>query len=194
MVSPLVVRQNWLAEQAADSSGRRMNEHSVFKFAASLADSITHLRDGGHNLAAVMLTYTAIDQMSWLSVEPDKHGPKHFAAWVDDYMLSKNPLPCTADELWVARNGILHMGTAEAAGHATNPSLRKLVYVAGNAKLTANNPAEYVVIKFEDLFLSFLAGVMWFTLDLEADTAKLEVANRKMRKMLRDFGADNPPS
>lgn len=168
-----------------------MNEHTVFKFAANLADSITHLRNGGHNLAAVMLTYTAIDQMSWLSVEPDRHGPRDFAAWVNDYMLSKNPLPCTAEELWLARNGILHMGTAEAAGHTTNSSLRKLVYVAGDAKLTANNPAEYAVIKFEDLFGSFLAGVIWFMSDLQANTAKLEVAKRKMRKMLSDFGADS---
>lgn len=163
-----------------------MDEDTVFTFAKNLADSITHLRNGGHNLAAVMLTYTAIDQMSWLSVEQDKHGPQDFAAWVNNYMLSNNPLPCTADELWVARNGILHMGTAEAAGHTKDTSLRKLVYVAGNTELTAINPAEYVVIKFEDLFMSFLAGVMWFRSDLETDTAKLEVAKRKMRKMLRD--------
>lgn len=165
-----------------------MHEDTVFTFATNLADSIIHLRDGGHNLAAVMLTYTAIDQMSWLSVEPDKHGPQDFAAWVNNYMLSKNSLPCTADELWVARNGILHMGTAEAAGHTKNASLRKIVYVAGNAELTVINPAEYVVIKFEALFLSFLAGVFWFKSDLETDTARLEVAKRKMRKMLRDFG------
>ena len=168
-----------------------MNQHTGFTFATNLADSIIHLRNGGHNLAAVMLTYTAIDQMSWLSVEPYKHGPKDFAAWVNDYMLSKNPLPCTADELWVARNGILHMGTAEAAGHTANSSLRKLVYVAGSAKLTANNPEEYAVIRFEDLFGSFFAGVMYFMSDLQADPAKLEVANRKMRKMLREFGADS---
>lgn len=168
-----------------------MDEQTVFTFAANLTDSITHLRNGGHNLAAVMLTYTAIDQMSWLSVEPDKHGPRDFVAWVDDYMLSKNPIPCTAEELWVARNGILHMGTAEAAGHTTNSTLRKLVYVSGNAKLTANNPGEYAVIRFENLVGSFLAGVMWFMTDLKANTAKLEVAKRKMRKMLRDFAADS---
>ncbi|WP_313105329.1 hypothetical protein [Stutzerimonas nitrititolerans] len=170
---------------------RSMNENKVFRFAATLADSITHLRDGGHNLSAVMLTYTAIDQMSWLSVEPNKHSSKDFVTWVNDYMLSKNPLPCTAEELWLARNGILHMGTAEAAGHTTNPSLRKLVYVAGDAELIANNPAEYAVVRFEDLFGSFLAGVMWFTSDLQANTAKLEVAKRKMRMMLSDFGADS---
>lgn len=165
-----------------------MNEHTVFTFSTNLANSIIHLREGGHNLAAVMLTYTAIDQMSWLSVEAAKHGPKDFAAWVNNYMLSKNSLPCTADELWVARNGILHMGTAEAAGHTANSSLRKLVYVAGSASLTAMNPVEYAVVRFEDLFGSFLAGVMWFMSDLEADPAKLEVAKRKMRKMLKDFG------
>lgn len=46
-----------------------MNENKVFRFAATLADSITHLRDGGHNLSAVMLTYTAIDGV-WGAVEP----------------------------------------------------------------------------------------------------------------------------
>ena len=169
-----------------------MNEHVVFKFAKNLVDGITHLRDGGHNLAAVMLTYTAIDQMSWLSVEPDKHSGKDFMAWADTYMLSKNPLPCSAEELWVARNGLLHMGTAEAAAHAKDATLRKLVYVAGDAKLTATNP-EYAVVKFEDLLGSFLAGVLWFTSALGADAAKLEVAKRKMQKMLRDFNSENPP-
>lgn len=170
-----------------------MNEHTVLRFAAALGESITHLRKGGHNLGAVMLTYTAIDQMSWLSVEADKHGPQDFKAWVESYMLSKNPLPCTAEELWVARNGILHMGTAEAAAHAKDASLRKLVYSTGNAKLTATNPAEFAVVKFEDLFDSFFTGVLWFMEDLKADSAKLETAKRKMAKMLSDFGPENLP-
>lgn len=165
-----------------------MSENVIFRFAQTLGDSIVTLRGGGHNLAAVMLIYTAIDQMAWLSVEADKHGPKDFAAWVNDYMLSIHPLDCTAEELWLARNGTLHMGTAVAAGHAKDPSLRKIAYAFGAVKLTANEPQEWVVIRFEDLFQSFMAGALWFQSDIEGKPDKLEVAERKSLNMLRDVG------
>lgn len=165
-----------------------MSENVIFKFAKTLGDSIVTLRGGGHNLAALMLIYTAIDQMAWLSVEADKHGPKDFEAWVNNYMLSRRPLDCTAEELWLARNGMLHMGTAEAAGHAKNPSLRKIAYVFGAAELTANEPQKWVVIRFEDLFQSFMEGTLWFQSDIEGKPDKIEVAERKTLKMLRDVG------
>lgn len=160
-----------------------MSKQEIFSFATKMTDAVLCLRDGGHHLQALMLIYVAIDQMAWLSIPEDESSGKDFKAWVDDFMLSKNPMQCSSDELWGARNGLLHMGTAEARAHK-NPSTRKIYYTFGAAQCIRNSTTDSVFIRSEDLIENFLTGVLWFMSKIESDPELLTTTLRKMEKML----------
>lgn len=165
-----------------------MSTTKIFNQAKKMTDAIVCLRDGGHHVAAIMLTYAALDQMAWLSISHDKSDANDFKCWVTTYILSKNNLGCTADELWAARNGLLHMGTADSAAHWFGTTKNKIYYTFGNATCTTNNSPDTIFLKSEDLIQAYLAGVLWFMSDLEQDPEKLQVAITKMERTLTSHG------
>jgi len=132
-----------------------------------------------------MLVYAAIDQMAWLSVSDLESNGKDFKAWVDKYMLPKNPLGCSSSDLWAARNGLLHTGTAESRDTRNGNAKYKIHYTFGGAVCTENKSTDTVIIKFEDLVGSYLAGILWFMEDLKADAVKQESANNKLKLTLQ---------
>lgn len=69
--------------------------------------------------------------MAWLSIDRDQSSGSDFKAWVEDYMISQNPVPATADELREAHNALLHTGTAEATANMRGYQLRKNLLQAG---------------------------------------------------------------
>lgn len=161
-----------------------MSSNEVFAFAQNMTDAVMCLRDGGHHLQSVMLTYVAIEQMAWLSVEPLKTSGEDFKAWVDAYLLPNTQLPCTSAELWEARNGTLHMGSAESAKNRDSGEIRKILYVYGRTPGLANKSEGLVVVRTEELIVGFLNAVTWFLPALEADQAKMSTAKGKLDRML----------
>lgn len=155
----------------------------VFSFAKQMTDAIVCLKDGGHQTQALMLTYVGIDQMAWLSISGNKSTGRDFKAWVDNFLLSKIPIQCTSDELWGARNGLLHMGTAEADAHK-DPSIRKIYYTFGNVECTRNDTIDVVILKAEDLIQGFLLGVFWFIDHLKGNPDQLAITSAKLGKTL----------
>lgn len=165
-----------------------MSEFEVFSFAKKMTDAVSTLRDAGHLVPAVMLTYAGIDQMAWLSISQERSSGRDFKAWVDNYMLSKNPIACTAQELWEARNGILHTGTAESTANQSDASIRKILYTYGGANCASNYSSDTVFIKAEDLIVGYLTGVIWFMEDLKADPISLQIALDKLKRTLTSRG------
>lgn len=102
-----------------------MDSAPVFNHATKTTAAIVCLRDAGHHVAAVMHTYVAIDQMSWLAIPGDMSSGKDFKAWVKKYMLANGNLVCSEDDLWAARNGLLHMGIAESKDHTTGVAKKR---------------------------------------------------------------------
>lgn len=161
-----------------------MSAEEVFSFAKGMIDSVTCLRDGGHHLQAAMLTYVAIEQMAWLSVEPLRSGPADFQNWVATYIQPNAPLTCTPRELWEARNGLLHMGTAESAANRDSDEIRRICYVYGRTPALADKSKGVVFVRVEDLVTSYLTGVLWFLTELDSNPKRLEVAKGKLARML----------
>ncbi|WP_339548389.1 hypothetical protein [Pseudomonas sp. RA_35y_Pfl2_P32] len=161
-----------------------MSTEDVFSFAKEMTDSVICLRAGGHHLQAAMLTYVAIEQMAWLSVNPLRSGPADFQNWVNTYMQPYAPLPCTAREIWEARNGLLHMGTAESSANRDSAEIRRVCYVYGNTPKLANKSVGVVFVRVEDLVTSYLTGVMWFLSHLDGNPSELQVAEGKIARML----------
>jgi len=165
-----------------------MSELEVFSFAKKMTDAVTALRDGGHLVPAVMLTYAGIDQMAWLSISQERSSGRDFKVWVDKFVLPHVQMACTAQELWEARNGILHTGTAESTANQSDTSIRKILYTFGGASCTANNSSDTVFISAETLIIGYLTGVLWFMEELKADAAKLQVALEKLKRTLTSRG------
>jgi hypothetical protein len=77
---------------------------------------------------ALVLLYSTIDTMAWLSrpVNSQKTDRNDFIRWVDEYILPNDSIPCTALELYKARCGVVHSHTTEFEG---STSLSQLFYV-----------------------------------------------------------------
>ncbi|MEB2870254.1 hypothetical protein [Pseudomonas rhizosphaerae] len=167
-----------------------MSNKPVFDYATKMNDAVTSLRQFGHSVPALMLVYTAIDQMAWLSVPKERATGADFKRWVEKYMHGNNPLPVSADELWAARNGLLHTGTAESSDNLRDTAVRKVYYTVGNVVNTVNNDQSVVFINVGELSHHFITGVMWFMSDLEADAELSRNALSKLKRMLVERGLE----
>jgi hypothetical protein len=57
---------------------------------------------------AAVLIYAAIDCLGSLRTIDGYATGESYKNWVTDYLLPAKPLPCSASDLWGARNGMLH--------------------------------------------------------------------------------------
>lgn len=145
--------------------------------------AITHLTEEHpkHSLSLLILVYCGIDQFSWLNTTKDKHGFPEFKEWVEKYLFMHHQLNCDAEELWAARNAIVHMGTTESLNNRNG--VQKLGYSYGPASQN-NLVSGHKIVPVELLVQAFIEGVMFFITDLEADSIKMAIAEKKVKKIL----------
>lgn len=165
-----------------------MTAQRIFDFAHKMTDAMIVLRDAGHTVPALMLTYAAIDQMAWLSVPQERTTNADFKAWVSTHMHANIPMSVTVDELWEARNGLLHTGTAESSANQRDTTIRKVFYTVGGAECTRNDDPTVVFVNAGELFGHYLTAVVWFMESLKADSARLATALSKLDRILHERG------
>ena len=165
-----------------------MKAFEVLKAAQRIADAAQLLLKQDHQIPALMLTYAGIDQVAWLAIENEKSNSADFMNWVEKYMLSKNPMPCTARELWEARNGLLHMATSESAAIRRDPTIRKIYYTFGKATCTRNDSTDVVIVNVDELVMHFVNAVLWFLEDLQTDAKMAEGALDKLSRTMKSQG------
>jgi hypothetical protein len=147
------------------------------------------LLENNFRLAALMLIFTTIDQMAWVSLPGDEDVKgKDFMAWVSTYMLGRNTTgleAVTAGDFWGARCGLLHTATAESSSLRKGVASKKIAYSYGaiNAESLVS---EWTFVRIEDLVGSLLAGILWFKEYLDADDERSRIANDKVARMLLD--------
>jgi hypothetical protein len=164
-----------------------MKSLPVFDHAKKTSDAIICLCHAGHHVAAVMLIYAAIDQMSWLSIPgPMSYGPD-FKNWVKKYMLENGNLICSEDDLWAARCGLLHTGTAESKDFRLGTAKNKIFYSFGNTTWTNNSKKREICLSIETMVEAYLAGVMWFIEELENDPVQLPLTLTKVTTILTTY-------
>ena len=96
-------------------------------------------------------------------------------------MLIEPELDCTAEELWAARNGVVHMGTSESVN--TRNGVTKLGYSYGPEK-AQSHINEHKIISIDLLIQAFCVASMNFIADLESDITKREIAETKIKQVL----------
>ena len=52
-----------------------------------------------HAVPILVLVYSAIDQLSWLVADEEKHGPDDFKAWVNKYLNPEQTLNYTSHQI-----------------------------------------------------------------------------------------------
>lgn len=132
-----------------------------------------------HAIALLTLVYASIDQLAWLDVEDDKHNGNDFQEWVDRYMKPEKTLGCTAQQMWAARNGILHMGTAESSN--TRNGVKKLCYYVNSPVISRNE--NYVFVSLETLVQVFMDAAARFAIDAKGAEHN-EAITRKIQRVL----------
>lgn len=83
-------------------------------FQIKTVDAINLLHEHGYIEAMLILTFSGIDQMAWLTLTTDESNGSDFTAWVKKNINPEASLGCTADDLWAARCGLVHTATAES--------------------------------------------------------------------------------
>ena len=134
-----------------------------------------------HSFSVLILVYCGMDQFSWLNTAKEKHGFPEFKEWVEKYVFLHHQLNCNAEELWAARNAVVHMGTTESLNNRNG--VQKLGYSYG-PNVQQALVADHKIVSIELLVQAFIEGAMFFIADLEADASKLAAAEEKINKLL----------
>jgi hypothetical protein len=154
--------------------------------------SIKLLLDARHTLPALIVLYTGIDIFGALlrpETELDTAG-KYFKQWASDYLLANSQLPCTADDLWGARCGLLHTHTADSR-ESRRGAARQLHYFRGRLPEDTQNAITSVAAKgkiFVDVdlfFAAFEAATRGFLRDVQRDS---QLEQRVLHHSSRVFG------
>jgi hypothetical protein len=164
--------------------GFKEKQMNINKYLTQQLAAIARLTEEhpAHSFSVLILVYCGIDQFSWLNTDKEKHGFAEFKEWVEKYIFLHHQLNCNAEELWAARNALVHMGTTESSNNRNN-GVQKLGYSYG-PKTQQSQVSDHKIVSIELLVQAFIEGAMFFIADLGADAGKLAVAEEKLEKLL----------
>ena len=160
-----------------------MSGIKIVEYGTKLTEAMVLLRNAKHSVPALMLCFAAIDQMSWLSIPKERSNGADFKTWVSKFVLPNLAGDVTASELWEARNGLLHMGTAESDANRRDKTIRKVYYTIGGVACTRNDAPDVTFLDTDELYKVFGASVFWFVEDLESNPDQLSIALNKLGRM-----------
>jgi hypothetical protein len=169
-----------------------MSEQNLFRNYLQLMLAIKHCIKENLVMPALVLIYTAIDSVSWLAMrgQASKVVGQRFQGWVNDWMLKAKGLPCTAEELYAARYGVLHTLTPDSS-LSTEKGVRRVLYAWGNAKVenlqkSIDTLQEHnvVAIHLNDLFEAFRLGFADF---IDSTMKDPEAAKHFVSKAAKHF-------
>jgi hypothetical protein len=155
----------------------------------------------GKNLIepTLMLLYSAIDICGWLANDDPNAGVrKCFVAWTDRYMEPEKHLDCTADDLYGARCGLVHMLSPDS-DHNKKGKARLIAYAWGSgnaAKLNqvyqkAGKSKLIVAVHIHDLRKTWSEGVLKFTAELDKDPQWAKRVYQRAAQFFVDLEAGN---
>lgn len=187
-----------LLEEAA-----RTLERTVGEFVAAIDSCIT--TDKWE--PTIALVFVTIDSMAWLERSPTRSDVTRtdFIDWVERHMIPDSHLPCTADELYSARCGMLHSITADSRRQREDrANIRKVYFVrarageadAVDALLTVQfaEPRLPVYVNVDHLVASLKRALEGFSSHLNDDEPKWRlVASRVHSSYLSRGILRNPP-
>jgi hypothetical protein len=159
--------------------------NGIDQFGMETVDAVTHLVKANCWVQALVILYSAIDTLAWLSREEGDVTRSDFCNWVSAYMDPTVQLGCTPKDLYAARCGMLHSSTAESKLSREHKA-SELWYVTSPRSLPnlqALVGAKAKVVCVTALLDAFSQGVVKFSNELD-ETRRRETAER-MRRWVR---------
>lgn len=178
--------------------------NDVNQFGMDTVDAVSSLVAANRYLQALVLLYSAIDTLAWVSVSTGDVTRADFCHWVDVYMKPQSELGCTSEDLYSARCGLLHSGAAESKmsreGRANEiwyvTSPHSVVRLRAYAQKAG---AQAKIVYFTSLVAAFADGVMQFCDDLALDPVRDAQCSDRIKRWLRflptsslEAGGDGP--
>ena len=142
---------------------------------------------------ALILIFSAIDTLGWLDrPESQKYATRTtFTSWVDNYLLPNSNLNCDSKDLYAARCGLLHTGSAEsrlshdleakeiwyAFGKMDNGFLQEAIEAIGRKD-------KAVALHADELFSSLKKAIAQFFDSLAKDHERANIVYTRSSKLL----------
>ena len=167
-------------------------------FARDTLEAIHLLQKERLHLQLMVIFYSAIDTMGWLATEDEWASGESFRNWLDAYLLPRSGLTCTAEDLWGARNALLHTGTAESR-HTRSGAAREIWYHSNEAagtrlkEIVAAHP-NVIAVNLTDLIAAFAPAMEAFTVHINADPALAERVDTRTKNWLHWVGPGDQKS
>ncbi len=129
--------------------------------------------------SALVLFYSWIDRMAWLSTDKEISTGVDFKNWVNSYLLPDRKLPCSADDLWAARCSVLHTLTSYSRDTEKGRA-KRIKYFFSNAGSVESKLDDVVFIDFYKLYLSAIRAVSKFDDFLRENEEEKSISDYKM--------------
>jgi hypothetical protein len=151
---------------------------AFYQNAVQQMDALEDCLKSGRIISCLCLLYSLIDVTASLERRPPEGTKAAFVRWVEENMLKRQPLSCSALELYAARCGVLHTFTPDS-DLSRDGLARTIVYAWGNAR--AEDLAEAgrrlgrndVAIHIADLLACFRAGLDAYLEGVVHDSGRL---------------------
>ena len=139
----------------------------------TILGEIKKVQDADAIIATLVLTYIAIDTMSFLNMSPrkEKNGSKEFIDWVKKYMKTDNnqPYKYIGKDMWAARCGKLH-SYSSFSNYAEKNDCSLYGYHSGcDHEYDSRKNKRLVIISVPRLVNDFGEGLMAFFTDISKD-------------------------
>lgn len=158
-------------------------DSEIVKHFNKTKSTISFLLENGHTESALILTYCWIDRMAWLSIPDEVSKGTHFKQWVNKYLLDNNALSCNADDLWAARNGLIHTGSAESKDTNSNKA-KRIFYYRNNKVNVESKDDKCIFIDVAYLITCTMGATIEFIVETQTDPDKNSIAEEKLGKIL----------
>ena len=160
-------------------------DEMLYKFSTETLGAVNLLDKKGFMTQGLVVLYSAIDTLAWVNLPSGDVTRTAFKDWVDQYMLSTYPLPCTAEDLYAARCALLHSHTAESKSSREGNARQIFYYGKDRSKewidSIVDGQTNVVVVRALDIKLSFGAGVQAFAMELLTDVSRAKQVRDRIR-------------
>ena len=156
-----------------------------------LTKSIDECLKNKDKLSALILLYSTIDIMVWLSRDPHDAAAtrEDFIRWVDEFMLPGSGVNCTGEDLFAARCALIHSyAQAWGTSQSNNADASKIMYVwnataKSTPKISKTKPKnETIELVIETLSKALQNAIQRFNNSLIDNRTLFELVNERSNK------------
>ena len=158
-----------------------------------LIKTIDYCFKGKANLSGLILLYSVIDIMAWLS--RDRHDAdstkNDFIRWVNEFLLPGSNIACTAEDLYSARCSLIHSYAPEWGTSMNHQNETKKIYYVwgkarkeqfeGNVSISTEKDAS-IVLHLDDLVSALKIAVQRFNESFAYNRPLFELINERSKK------------